>query len=173
MSERKGKVTFLGTPLTLTGETLNLGGRAPNAELLDSDLKAVSLDDYRSKVRVIVSVPSIDTPVCDLETRRFNKYAESLGTDVKVLVVSMDLPFAQKRWCGAAGVSNVVMLSDFNKKQFGNGFGMLIKENGLLARAVHVLDKDGIIKYAQVVPELTNEPDYEDVIKAVKELLAR
>ncbi|HOW89545.1 MAG TPA: thiol peroxidase, partial [Elusimicrobiales bacterium] len=129
------------------------------------------LRTYRDKVSVILAVPSLDTPVCDLETRRFNKEAEALGPEVNVLAISMDLPFAQKRWCGAAGVKSVRTFSDHQKADFGKAYGVLIKELRLLARAVFIVDKDGVIKYAQIVPEAGKEPDYDEVLNAVKALI--
>lgn len=116
-------------------------------------------------------MPSLDTSVCDRETRRFNEEAGRLGNDVVVLTISMDLPFAQKRWCGAAGIKNVLTLSDHRDASFGRAYGVLIKEIRLLARAVFVVDRTGVIRYIQVVNELTNEPDYEAVLKAVKQLI--
>ena len=167
MSETK--VTFQGNPLTLTGNQPTVGQAAPDFEVLANDLSGVKLSAFRGKVCVICAVPSLDTPVCDTEVRKFNEQATSLGDDVAVLVISMDLPFAQSRWCGAAGVENVQTLSDHNQADFGNTYGLLIKELRLLARAVFVLDKEGVIRYIEVVEELTNEPDYEAALKAVKE----
>jgi len=163
------KVTFQGNPLTLSGDQPSVGQTAPDFEVLGNDLSAVKLSSFKGKVCVIITVPSLDTPVCDTEVRKFNEQATSLGDDVAVLVISMDLPFAQARWCGAAGVENVQTLSDHNQAQFGNTYGVLIKELRLLARTVFVVDKEGIIRYKQIVDELTNEPDYEAALKAVKE----
>ncbi len=120
---------------------------------------------------MVSAVPSLDTPVCDVETRRFNQEAGKLGDNVEVLTISMDLPFAQKRWCGAAGVSNVTTLSDYKDAGFGRAYGVLLKELHLLARAVFVVDKTGIIKYIQLVEEISNEPDYESCLKAVSNCL--
>ena len=117
-----------------------------------------------------MSVPSLDTAVCDMETRRFNKEAEGLGPDVVILTISMDLPFAQKRWCGAAGVDRVVTLSDHREASFGLGYGMLIKELRLLARSIFVVDREGLIRYIQVVGEITDEPDYDEVLDAVRKI---
>jgi thiol peroxidase len=171
MEERKGVITIKGDPLTLAGREVKVGEPAPDFEALDNDLSPVRLSSLRGKVCIISSVPSLDTPVCDTMTRRFNEEAGSLGQDVAVLTISMDLPFAQKRWCGAAGVENVQTLSDHREASFGAAFGVLIKELRLLARAVFVVDKDGVIRYIQVVDELTHEPDYESALKAAKELL--
>ncbi len=169
MSDTKATVTFQGNPLTLTGDQPTVGQAAPDFEVLDNGLSGVKLSEFRSKVCIICTVPSLDTPVCDTEVRKFNEQATSLGDNVAVLVISMDLPFAQQRWCGSAGVKNVQMLSDHNKAQFGGAYGVLIKELRLLARAVFIVDKEGVIRYIEVVEELTNEPDYEAALKAVKE----
>jgi len=163
------KVTFQGNPLTLTGNQPEVGQPAPDFEVLGNDLSGVKLSSFKGKTCVIITVPSLDTPVCDTEVRKFNEEATSLGEDVAVLVISMDLPFAQARWCGAAGVKNVQTLSDHNQADFGNTYGVLIKELRLLARTVFVVDKEGIIRYIEVVEELTNEPDYEAALNAVRE----
>jgi thiol peroxidase len=171
MKERTGMITMKGDPLTLIGDELKLGDPAPDVEMLDNDLSSVKLSSFRGKVCVISSVPSLDTPVCDMETRRFNEEAGRLGSDVVILTISMDLPFAQKRWCGAAGVNRVTTLSDHRYAAFGEAFGVLIKEMRLLARAVFVVDRGGRIRYIQLVRELTQEPDYETVLDAVRRLL--
>ena len=160
-----------GNPLTLSGNEVKEGEPAPDAVLLDNDLNPVNISSYKGKICVISAVPSLDTPVCDLETRRFNQEAGDLGDDVSILTISMDLPFAQKRWCGAAGVDRVVTLSDYRDASFGSAYGMLIKELRLLARAVFVLDREGIIRYIRIVNELSEEPDYAEVIEAVKKLV--
>jgi len=171
MAERTGIITMHGNPLTLSGNEVKLGDTAPDATLLDNDLNPLNISSYRGKVCVISSVPSLDTPVCDIETRRFNKEAEALGEDVVILTVSMDLPFAQKRWCGAAGIDKVSTLSDHRDASFGEAYGMLVKELRLLARAVHVIDREGVISYIQIVNEMSEEPDYAEVIEAVKKLI--
>ena len=171
MDERTGIITMHGNSLTLLGKELKVGDKAPDFELLDNDLKTVNLSAFRNKVLVISSVPSLDTPVCDMETRRFNEEAGKLGDKVAILTVSMDLPFAQKRWCGAAGVEKVTTLSDHRDAKFGEAYGVFIKGLRLLARAVFVVDKGGVIQYIQLVKEVTTEPDYEPVIAAVKNLL--
>jgi thiol peroxidase len=170
MKERKGLITMKGSPLTLVGNEVKVGEPAPDFEVLDNNLKPVKLSSFHSKICIISSVPSLDTSVCDMETRRFNEEAGKLGSDVVVLTISMDLPFAQKRWCGAAGVKNVQTLSDYRDASFGRAYGVLIKELRLLARAVFVLDRDGIIRYMQIVDELTNEPDYETALKVARGL---
>lgn len=170
MGERSGVVTFQGNPLTLVGTELKKGDHAPDVELLNNDLSPVKISSFRGKICVLATVPSLDTPVCDMETRRFNEEAGKLGADVVVLSVSMDLPFAQKRWCGAAGIDRVTTLSDHRDASFGQAYGVLIKELRLLARAVFVADKGGVIRYIQLVKELTQQPDYDAVLNAVKGL---
>ncbi|WP_022660323.1 thiol peroxidase [Paucidesulfovibrio longus] len=170
MQERQGIVTIHGNPLTLVGTELKAGEKAPDFTLLDNDLAPKTLADYKGKTLIISSVPSLDTPVCDMETRRFNKEAGSLGDGVTVLTVSMDLPFAQKRWCGAAGADNVVTLSDHKDASFGTAWGVLLKELRLLARCVFVIDKQGVIRLVHLVPEVTNEPDYDAILKVVREI---
>ena len=170
MIERAEVITFKGDPLTLVGAELKVGEAAPDFGLIGNDLSEVKLSDYRGKVCVICSVPSLDTGVCDVEMRRFNKEAEQLGADVMVLTVSMDLPFAQARWCGALKVARVVTLSDYRGATFGQRYGVLIKELYLLARCVWVVDQEGVIQYVQLVPEVTAEPNYEAALRAAKEL---
>ena len=165
MAERQGMVTMHGNPLTLMGQEIKVGDTAPEATLLDNDLNPVQLSSFRGKLLVIASVPSLDTPVCDMETRRFNDEAHKLGPDVQLVTISMDLPFAQKRWCGAAGVTRVKTLSDHRQAEFGTAYGVLIKELRLLARAVFIIDREGTVQYVQLVHEVTNEPDYEEVLQ--------
>jgi thiol peroxidase len=169
MKERKGIITVEGNPLTLVGDQVEVGQQAPDAQVFTNDLSDIELSSFRGKVCIICSVPSLDTPVCDTETHRFNQEAAKLGDDVAVLAVSMDLPFAQKRWCGAEGVENVQALSDHRDAAFGTAYGVLIKELRLLARAVFVVDKDRVIRYIEMVNELTNEPNYEAALNAAKE----
>jgi thiol peroxidase len=170
MEERKGMITMKGNPLTLVGKALKVGDRAPGFGVLDNNLSPVNLGAYKGKVSIISAVPSLDTPVCDLETRRFNQEAANLSPDIVILTVSMDLPFAQKRWCGAAGVDKVITLSDYKDASFGAAYGVLIKELRLLARAVFVVDRKGVIQYIEVVKELTQEPNYEAALQAAKKL---
>jgi len=171
MSERSNVITMHGNPLTLLGNELKTGDKAPDVTLLDNDLSPVAISSYKGKVCVVSSVPSLDTPVCDIETRRFNQEAEGLGEDVVILTVSMDLPFAQKRWCGAAGVDRVITLSDHRDASFGSAYGMLIKELRLLARGIFIIDREGIISYIQIVKEVSEEPDYAEVMKEIKKLV--
>jgi len=170
VDERSGKITMKGNPLTLLGPELKIGDMAPDVVLANNDLAPVPLSSYKGKICIISSVPSLDTPVCDMETRRFNEEAGELGDNVVILTVSMDLPFAQKRWCGAAGVDKVVTLSDYGDMSFGYAYGVLIKELKLLARSVFVLDREGIIQYMQLVKEVADEPDYQGILDAVKKL---
>lgn len=171
MQERKNAVTLRGNTMTLVGNEIKVGDKAPDVELLDNDLKPVKVSDFRGKVVVISSVPSLDTPVCDMQTRRFNTEAAGLGPNVVILTVSNDLPFAQKRWCGAAGVDKVRTLSDHREAAFGQGYGVLIKELRLLARSIFVLDAEGVVRYVQHVKEVSQEPDYAAVVAAVKKLI--
>ena len=171
MDERKGAITLRGNPLTLLGKEIKTGASAPDVELLDNELKAVRISDYTGKVVVVSAVPSLDTPTCDMETRRFNTEAAKLGDNVVVLTISTDLPFAQKRWCGAAGVDRVKTLSDHRETAFGLAYGVLIKELRLLARSIFVVDQSGVVQYVQHVKEVAQEPDYGAVIAAVKKLV--
>ncbi|MBN1796271.1 MAG: thiol peroxidase [Sedimentisphaerales bacterium] len=171
MSERKGAVTFKGNPLTLLGQQVEVGQKAPDFTALANDLTEVKLADLRDKVVIICSVPSLDTSVCDTETRKFNEKASEFGDDIAVVFVSMDLPFAQGRFCTAAGIENVKIVSDHRDASFGQNYGVLIKELRLLARAVFIVDKPGIIRYTQLVKEMSDEPDYDAALDAAGELL--
>ena len=171
MKERTGLVTLKGKPVTLVGREIKVGDAAPDFEVLDNDLSPVRLSAFSGKICILSAVPSLDTPVCDLETRRFNEEAAHLGPNVPILTISMDLPFAQKRWCGAAGVTGVKTLSDHRDASFGTAYGVLIKELRLLARAVFVIDREGKVQYIQLVREVSKEPDYEEVLSAVKKLM--
>lgn len=173
MTERQGIITIHGNPLTLVGTEPAVGSPAPDCELVDNDLKVVKLSSLWGKVVIIASVPSLDTPVCDLETRRFNDEAASFGPEVKIVTVSMDLPFAQKRWCGAAGVDKVHTLSDHRQAAFGQAYGVLIKELRLLARAIFIVEQTGKLQYLQLVKEVASEPDYDAVLQALKKILSK
>lgn len=164
-------VTFQGTPLHLTGELPLAGQPAPDFNLVDKDLHERRLRDYAGKTLVLVSVPSLDTPVCDMEGRHFNEEAVKLSDKVQIAVVSMDLPFAQSRWCGAANATRLETLSDYKEADFGRHYGVLIKELHLLARAVFVVDGQGILTYVQLVPEITTPPEYAPVFEAIKKTL--
>jgi thiol peroxidase len=170
MTERKGIITMRGNPLTLIGNEIKVGDVAPDFVVLDNNLSPIKFSSFRGKTCILTSVPSLDTPVCDMETRKFNEEAGRLGPDVAILTVSMDLPFAQKRWCAAAGVDKVQTLSDHRDASFGTSYGVLIKELRLLARAVFLIDRKGILQYIQLVKEVTNEPDYPAVLNALKKL---
>ncbi len=169
--ERAGAATFKGNPLTLIGPELKAGDRAPDFKLNKNFLEEVSLADYAGKVKLISVVPSLDTGVCDAQTRRFNEEAAKLGDNVVILTVSVDLPFAQSRWCGAAGVDKVVTLSDYKTRNFGEAYGVLIKEFALLMRSVFVIDANDTIQYAAYNKEMTEHPDYEAALEAVKKLV--
>lgn len=169
MEKREKAVTFQGNPLTLLGTEIKVGNKAPNFTALGNDLAPVSLSDFSGKIRIISAVPSLDTPVCDAQTRRFNQEAAALK-DVVILTLSCDLPFAQARFCGAAGIDAVKTLSDHKDLDFGVKYGLAIEELRLLTRAVIVVDKDDTVKYVQIVPEVTNEPDYAAALACVKSL---
>jgi thiol peroxidase len=164
-------VTLRGNPITLGGYEVKPGQMAPDFTGVDNGLKPVSLSEAKGKVVILSSVPSLDTPVCDTETRRFNQEASALGGGVEVWTVSMDLPFAQKRWCGAAGATAVKTLSDFRERSFGQRYGVSITSGplaGVNARAVFVVGKDGVVKHVEYVPEIANEPNYEAALAAAR-----
>ncbi|GAA0121488.1 MAG: thiol peroxidase [Clostridium argentinense] len=160
-------ITFQGNPITLVGKELKVGDKAPNFMLTNSDLQPVTLNNT-SGVRIFVVVPSIDTGVCDLEVQTFNQKAGEVP-GVNIYTISMDLPFAQARWCGAKSVKSLTMLSDYKDHSFGNNYGTYIKELGLLTRAVFVIDSSNTVTYAEYVSEVTEQPNFEQVIKAAKE----
>ncbi|MDP4156294.1 MAG: thiol peroxidase [Bacillota bacterium] len=160
-------VTFIGNKVTLLGNEIKVGDKAPNFTVLANDLSEVTLNDTKGQVRLISVVPSLDTGVCDAQTRRFNQEASNLG-DVKILTISVDLPFAQKRWCGAAGVENVQTLSDHRDLSFGEAYGVVMQEFRLLARAIFVVDANDTVTYVEYVSEGTNHPNYEAALEAVK-----
>ena len=171
MIERYGATTMKGNPLTLAGPELKVGDEAPDFTLVGNDLKPVTLADTAGRVRILSTVPSLDTPVCDVETRRFNEEAANLP-GVEILTVSMDLPFSQTRWCGAAGVKNVRTLSDYRERTFGPAYGVLIQELQLEARAVFVLDKDNTLRHVEYVKEVAEHPNYDAILAAAKKLSA-
>lgn len=168
MAERQGAVTMKGNPMTLLGDEVQVGQKAPDFTLVGTDMQPKSLKDYAGKVKLISIVPSLDTPVCDKETRRFNEEAAKLGDDVVILTVSLDLPMAQKRWCAAAGIDKVVTLSDYKDHSFGQKYGVRIKEIGLLAREVLVVDKNDKVVHKELVKEIASEPDYDKALQAAK-----
>jgi len=168
MEKRTGVITFAGGPLTLVGPEVKVGQQAPDFTLLDNELNVKTLADFDGKVKVISVVPSLDTGVCDAQTRWFNQDVTKLSDDVVVLTVSMDLPFAQARWCGAAGVNNVITLSDHKDASFGQNYGFLIEELRLLSRGVVVINKDNKVTYVEYVPEVTNPVNFDAVCGRAK-----
>jgi thiol peroxidase len=170
------QVTFKGNPVNLSGSEVEVGQVAPDFTAVDTGLQVVRLADARGKVVILSAVPSLDTPVCDTETRRFNEEAAKLGPGVEVWTISMDLPFAQKRWCGAAGVTHLKTLSDFRDRAFGQGYGVLVKDgplSGLDARAVFVVGKDGKVQHVEYVREITTEPNYGAALEAARKAAGR
>ncbi|MBU5344416.1 thiol peroxidase [Paenibacillus lautus] len=168
--ERSGAATFKGNPITLIGPQLKAGDSAPDFTVSKNLLEDVSLKDYAGKIKLISVVPSLDTGVCDAQTRRFNEEAAGLGDDVVILTISADLPFAQARWCGAAGVDRVITLSDYKSHSFGEAYGVLIKEFQLDMRSIFVVDTNDTITYVEYLGEMTEHPNYEAAIDAVKSL---
>ena len=164
-------VNMKGKPLVLAGSEIKVGDKAPDFEVVGKDLSAVKFSSFAGKVCIISCVPSLDTSVCDIMTRRFNEEATKLGNDVVVLAISMDLPFGQNRWCIAADVKNVFILSDHRIASFGQAYGVLLKDLRLLARAVFVVDKKGVVRYEEIVSEITHEPNYDEALEEVKKLL--
>ena len=167
--ERGGGVTFKGNPLTLIGPEITVGSPAPDFHVVAQDLSPASLATFTGKTILISVVPSLDTPVCDAQTRRFNQEAATLP-NVEVLTISMDLPFAQKRWCGAAGIDRVKVLSDHKDASFGIAYGTLIKELRLLSRSIFVVDGKGAIRYVEYVPEIASHPNYDAALAAARQL---
>jgi len=167
------QVTFKNNPVTLIGNEVKVGEQAPDFTVLANDMSPVTLKDSQGKVRLIISVPSLDTGVCDAETRRFNEEVAGIGGDIAFYTVSVDLPFAQKRWCAAAGIEGVHTVSDYKDLSFGEAYGVHMKELRLLARAVFVVDREGTVTYVEYVSEGTSHPNYEAAIEAVKAALAK
>lgn len=164
------QVTFKHEPITLIGNEVKIGDSAPNFTVLANDLSPVTLEDSKGKVRLISVVPSLDTGTCDAQTRKFNESASDLGENVVILTISNDLPFAQKRWCAAAGIDAVQTLSDHRDLSFGEAYGVAIQELRLLTRAIFVVDTNDKVTYVEYVPEATEHPNYEKAIEAVKAL---
>ena len=169
-NERFGAVTIKGNALTVIGDPVSVGDKAPEFTLRDGAQSAVTLADSAGKIRLISVIPSLDTGICDAQTRRMNEEAAGLGDDVVVLTVSAEHPFNQKRWCGAAGIEEVQVLSDHQDMNFGQAYGTYIKEWRLEQRAMFVVDKDDTVRYAEYVPEVAQHPDYDAVLAAVKEV---
>ncbi len=171
--ERPGAVRFQGTELTILGEPLEVGMKAPDFEVLDKNLAPIRLGAFKDKVRVIASVPSIDTTVCDMEARRFNKAAQAVGEGMVIMTISMDLPFALDRWCLASHAHEIYTFSDHRHGAFGTSYGTLIKELRLLSRAVFIVDREGVLRYVEYVEELSDQPDYDKVLGKLADLLVR
>lgn len=169
--ERPGAVTFKGQPLTLVGPEIKPGDKAPDFTIIDQSLNPVSLKDYAGKVVLLSVVPSLDTGVCSAQTKRFNEEAAKLPEDVMILTISMDLPFAQARFCGAEHIDRVTVLSDHRDASFAQAYGTLVKELRLESRAIFVIDRDGTVRYVEYVPEIANHPNYDAALEAVKALL--
>ena len=171
MEKRTGLVTFAGNPIALLGKEVKVGDKAPAFTLLDNGLGEKTLADYAGKVKVISVVPSLDTGVCDAQTRWFNQNVSKLGENVVVLTVSVDLPFAQKRWCGAAGIDQVETLSDHRDLSFGENYGFILEGLRLLSRGIVVIDKDDVVRYVEYVPEVTSAVNFDAAEAATKELV--
>ena len=169
--ERKGITTMKGNPMTLVGPELKVGDKAPDFTVLDQAMAPKTLRDYDGKIKVISVTPSLDTPVCDLQIHWFNEDAANQPADVAVLNISMDLPFAIKRFCATGGIDRAEALSDHRDASFGTNWGVLMKELRLLARSIFVVDRENVIRYVQIVPEQTTEPDYEAALNALKSLM--
>ncbi len=168
--EHNNIITMKGNPLTLLGNDVEVGQKAPEATVVANDLSEVKISSFLGKKLIISVVPSLDTPVCDLQTKRFNAEAAKLGDNVKILTISVDLPFAQKRWCGTTASDKIQTLSDYRYASFGEAYGVLIKNLRLLARAIFIIAPDGKVQYKQIVREVTQEPDYTAVLTALKNL---
>lgn len=166
--ERPGGVTFKGNPMTLIGPELHVGDKAPDFTLIDNGMQPVALSASAGKTRLISVVPSLDTPVCAVQTKRFNEEAAKLPENVVVYTVSVDLPMAQKRFCGAEGTTKITALSDYRQRSFGEAYGVLIKELMLLARSIFVVGPDGVLKHVEYVKEVAEHPDYDKALAAVK-----
>jgi thiol peroxidase len=164
-------IKFKGSPLTLVGRNLKVGAIASDFRVSAQDLKEVRLSDFKDKIKILTSFPSLDTPVCDLQVKEFNKKAAGIATDVVIVGISKDLPFAQQRFCETFEIKNVTVVSDYKQSSFGINYGLLIKELNLLARSVLILDKNNVIRYIQVVEELTKQPDYAAVLSKLDEVI--
>ena len=164
-------ITFKGTPLVLAGRILTIGKTAPDFKAASQDLKEKSLADFKGRIKIINSFPSLDTPVCDLQVKEFNKRAAGLSADIVILGISKDLPFAQKRFCDNFDIKNVTILSDYRTSSFGISYGILIRELNLLARAAFIIDKNDVLRYVQIAPEITSTLDYEDILKNLEDII--
>jgi len=168
--ERKGIITIHGNPLTLTGTDVQVGDSAPSFTVIDRDLKEVSLSEFAGKIKILSVTPSLDTPVCEVQARRFNEEATALSDDIVILNISMDLPFAIARFCTAAGIDRVKVFSDHRDASFGNAYGVLIKELRLLARSIFIIDKGDVIRYKEIVREVTDLPDFQSAIDVARKV---
>jgi thiol peroxidase len=170
---RPGAVTFKGNPMTLAGEAVKVGQPAPEFTLhrfADGGLKTVTLADVKGKPTIISVVPSLDTPVCQIQTKKFNEQLAGFGDKINALTVSLDLPFAMNRFCGAEKITNLISASDYQTRSFGENWGMLIEELKILARGTFVLDSSGKVAYSETVKEVANEPNYDAALSALKSL---
>ena len=163
-------ITFKGDPVELSGTPPQVGDQAPAFDLVNTKMESVKLSDSAGKIRVISIIPSIDTGVCEAQTRRFNRALDEMPDNVVGLTISEDTPFAQARWCGAEGITKMEMLSDYKGHHFGQDYGLYMTSMGLLARSVYIIDGDGKVQYFQLVPEMSQEPDYDEVLSKAKEL---
>ncbi len=170
MQERPGAVTFRGNPLTLVGPDLQVGERAPDFQVVDQDLRPVKLADFAGKTLLLTVSLSLDTPVCDMQGKRFNELTAQAPDDVVIANITVDLPFALRRWCGATGADRIQLWSDYQDHDFGLKYGVLIKELKLLARSVWIVDRQGVIRYKEIVPEVTQEPNYDAALQALREV---
>ncbi|MDD9270946.1 thiol peroxidase [Paenibacillus sp. GCM10023248] len=171
LQERTGVATLGGNPITLLGPEIKVGDQAPDFTVNKDLMTEVRLSDYAGKVKLISVVPSVDTATCDAQTRRFNVEADKLGDDVVILTISADLPFAQSRFCGAAGIDKVVTLSDYKSRSFGQAYGVLIKEIQLDQRAIFIVDANDTVRYVEYLTEMSAHPNYEAALQALKELV--
>ena len=171
MEEKKGKVTFKGNPVTLLGPEIKVGDKAPNFKLLAPDMKEVKLSQSKGKIRLLSVVTSLDTPVCNLQTQRFEEEASKFE-DVAIYTISMDLPFAQVRYCGAHNISNLQTLSDHREASFGTAYGVLIKELRLLSRAIFIVDGNDTVRYVEYVKEITQPPEYDSALETLRKVVA-
>lgn len=170
--ERKGAVTFKGSPLTLLGNAVKSGTKAPDFTVIDNTLKAVTLKDFAGKIKLISVTPSLDTPVCDTQARRFNVEASKLPDSVAVINISMDLPFAISRFCATAGIERIKTFSDYKEASFGQAYGVLIKELRLLTRAIFLIDATDTVRYCEIVGEMTSSVDFDKALEETARLLA-
>lgn len=170
--ERKNVVTMKGAPLTLMGAEVKVGQKALDFRVLSPDMSEAALGSFKGKIKLVASVPSLDTPVCDLEIKHFNEEASAMSQDVNVIFVSMDLPFAQKRFCQTFNIDKVKTFSDHRDASFGINYGVLIKETRLLARAIFIVDKEDKIRYVEYVKDLSSQPDYDAALLALKKVVS-